>query len=157
MNYPEKYQSVADAFRRMVIEETAAIVDAGDAELKFDEGDDPDGGELRPRRLTACAFSFCMQSAEEISFFPTAPGTDRTPTIDVYDKDPTLLVGTARLYLRALVDGRVKFTLREGSSAGRVDLTLDDGTEVQHLYNMLFGFRVGRGAGWELYAASPYA
>lgn len=139
--------------RAAVIEETAAVVDAGSAALTLDD----DGGELRPRRVTACAFSFCLQGPEEISFFPTAPGTERAPTIDVYDKDPAVLVSTARLYLRALIAGRVKFTLREGSSAGRIDLMLDDGTEVAHLYNTLFRFRVGRGAGWERYSASPYS
>ncbi|UUY03447.1 hypothetical protein LRS13_22705 [Svornostia abyssi] len=156
MDYAEKHQRVADTFRRMVIEETAALVDAGSAKLELYDGTDHDGGELRPRRPTACGFSFCMQSAEEISFFPTAPGTDRTQTIDVYDKDPASLVSKARCYLRAFIAGRVKFTLRAGSSAGRVDLLLDDGAEVSHLYNVLVGFRVGRGAGWERYTASPY-
>lgn len=156
MEHGEKHQNVANAFRKAVIDEMAAIVAAGDADLELDDPDDFDGGELRPRRLTACRFSFGLQSAEEISFFPTVPGTDRTPTIDVYDENPTLLISKARLYLRALVAGRVKFTLREGASAGRVDLLLDDGTEVHHLYNMLLGFRVGRGAGWERFSASPY-
>jgi hypothetical protein len=67
-----------------------------------------------------------------------------------------VLVSQARSYLRAFVAGRVTFTLREGSSAGRVDVLFDDGTEAQHRYNMFVGFRVGRGAGWERYAASPY-
>ncbi|MGK2938291.1 MAG: hypothetical protein ACSLFR_10880 [Solirubrobacteraceae bacterium] len=93
MDDAEKHQRVADAFRKMVIEETAAIVDAGSAELELS-------------------------------------GTDRTPTIDVYDKDPAGLVSKSRCYLRALMAGRVTFTLRKGSSAGRGDLLLDDGTEV---------------------------
>ena len=101
--------------------------------LELGEG----GGSLRPGRPGACAVAVYVQSDNEVSLFPTAPGTGRTPTLDIYDKDRAALVQEVREYVRAFLEGRVELTLRKGSSNGRVRVSLPDGRAETHHYNLI--------------------
>jgi hypothetical protein len=152
VDYVDEYNAVIKAVQATLVEEAQPWVDAGSAVLELGEG----GGSLRPGRPGACAVSLSVQSDNEVSFFPTAPGTDRTPTLDIYDKDRAALVQEVRAYVRAFLEGRVELTLRKGSSSGRVRVSLPDGRARTHLYNVLLGFLVGRGPGWETFRPAPY-
>jgi len=146
-----EYNATIEALQAMLVDLTQPWVDAGSAMLELAEG----GGKLRPTRLGACAVEIYAQSNAEISLFPTAPGTDRTPTLNVYDEDPPALIPEVREYVRAFLEGRVVLTLKQGSSNGRIRVSLPEGRTETHLYNVL-GFRVGRGPGWDTFRPAPY-
>lgn len=148
----ERFEALDRAIREMLAAEVAPYVESGDAALDMTG----DTYTLRPRRSDACAVSIYVQQESEISLWPKAPGTNRAPTIDLYDKDLHRLVGAVRAYLRAILAGQLELTLRTGSSSGRCRFSLDDGTVQTHLYNILFGFQVGRGSGWETFRPEPY-
>lgn len=139
----------------MLAEEASDLVARGEAHLSFDD-EAHECGELKPRRSSAVTVHFCFQSDREISFFLAPPGTDRAATVNVYDKDPDRLVAEARLYVRALIAGRVEFLLRAGESTGRVELELEDGSRRRHFYNTLLSSRVGRGPDWEPFGADAF-
>ena len=131
------------------------LVEAGlaDAELRTDGGA---GHELRPRKATAAAVSVYVQSQHEVSLWPRVPGTDRAPTVDIYDADRARLLSALREYLDAIVAGRIELTLRQGSSGGRCRFWLSDGSCSTHLYNVLRESRVGQGEGWETFRPDAY-
>jgi hypothetical protein len=145
------YEDVADAVQAVLVAETKPLVDAGAAVLDADDH----GWSLRPRSPDACAVTVHVQSETEVSLFPTAPGTDRSPTLDLYDKDSAALVEAVRLYVRAFLAGSVELTLRNGSSNGRVRVSLPDARTRSHFYNVS-GLLVGRGSGWETFRPAPY-
>lgn len=149
-DYDAACRSVAQTVRAVAV----PLVEAGvaDAELGTDGG----GHQLRPRKATAAAVSVYMQSQHEVSLWPRAPGTDRAPTVDIYDVDRARLLSSLREYLDAIVAGRIELTLRKGSSAGRCRLWLSDGSCSTHLYNVLRESRVGRGEGWETFRPDAY-
>jgi hypothetical protein len=152
VDYVDEYNAVIEAVQTMLVEETQPWVDAGSAVLELGEG----GGSLRPSRPGACAVAVYVQSDSEVSLFPTVPGTDRTPTVDIYDKHRAALVQEVREYVRAFLEGRVELTLRKGSSNGRVRVSLPDGRANTHHYNVVLGFFVGRGPGWDTFRPAPY-
>jgi hypothetical protein len=144
MTVPDEYKAIVEAVQKLMVEETAAVVESGAAVLEFEDA----GADLRP--------TSDVQSDTEVSFFPTAPGTTRTLTIDVFDKDAAALVGEVRAYVRAFLAGRVELTLRRGSSAGRVRVWLEDGRKQTHpynVYNVILGCLVGH---WDTFRPTPY-
>lgn len=149
----DEYAAACNAVAETVRTETASLVHAGVAEVVVgtDEGA---GHELRPRTATACRVSIYVQSQHEVSLWPYAPGTDRAPTVDI---SRTLrLCAALSEYLAAIAAGRVELTLRRGSSDGRFRVWLSDGSCATHLYNVLVGWRVGRGQGWETFRPDRY-
>ena len=125
--------------------------------LTFESFHDGAGVDLRPANPSACPLTIYVQSDAEVSFFPTAPGTDRTPTLDVFDaEDRDRLVDEVRRYLRAFATGDVELTLRKGGAAGRVRVWLDDGRTETHLYNVILGVLVGRGPLWDRFRSAPW-
>jgi hypothetical protein len=150
----DAYIATAQKVHQALVETSEPWVRRGAAVLSGAE----DGGEfeLRPVRADACAVTVVVQGAAEVSFFPTAPGTQRTPSIDVYNEDARGLIDEVRRYAVAFLSGSIEMTLRRGSSAGRVRVWLDDERVRTHLYNVPLGFLVGRGSGWETFKPSPY-
>jgi hypothetical protein len=148
----QRYTAVIRAVQNVLVDELSPWVETGAAVFEPNEA----GGSSAPRRPDACAFTVYAESEREVSFFPVAPGTNRTPTIDIYDKDSAALVREVREYVRAIVAGRIEFTLKKGSPYGRVRVSLPDGRARTHVYNVFLWFAVGRGPRWETFRASPY-
>jgi hypothetical protein len=115
----------------------------------------PGQHRLVPTNANALTVSVYVQQPAEISLFPEEPGTGRTVTVDLWDRDPATLIRRTREYLEAIVRGDVDLTLRRSGSAGRFRVRLDSSNEQTHLYNVLFARGV-RGRNWQVFSPEPY-
>jgi hypothetical protein len=150
-----EYLSVCNAVEVVVQAETAALVTTRRAEVEL-RPHDVGSAEVRPTNPAASAVGVYTQSDNEISLWPEAPGTDRAPTVDIWERDSDVVLSQLREYLRAIFAGRIELTLARGSSAGRCRFWLSDGTRQTHYYNVMLGFLVGRGPGWDTFRPEPY-
>ena len=150
----DRYGPLCLAVKELVRSEGAPLVAAGRAEVHL--ATDDRHHELKPLNPAACRVSVYLQTEHEVSLWPVAPGTDRAPTVDIWDDDPHELLSYLEEYLAAIVEGRVELTLRAGSSEGRCRFWLSDGNCQTHYYNVFLGFLVGRGSGWETFRPDPY-
>ena len=130
------------------------LVAEGRATLDFDTDAGPTHW-VRPARQDALPFGVVLQSEYEISFFPEDPSSGRGITVDLFDKAAHGLSQDFEDYVRAILAGRVELTTNT-RGAGRFVVVLDDGSERAHLYNVLFGFRVGRGSNWRTFRPAAY-
>jgi len=101
---------------------------------------------VTPTSEDALPFGVILQDASEISLFPTHPASGRTVTVDLWSSDPDELFAYFEAYLRAIVAGRVQLAIDLTGRGGRFRVWLDDGHDpITHLYNVMFGFRAGKG------------
>lgn len=149
------YAATCLAVAETVRAATASVVAAGVAEVVLDTDRDAQH-EVKPHKSSACAVTVYVQSANEVSLWPAAPGTDRAPTVDIYEDELPLLKSALGDYLAAIIDGKVEWTLRSESADGRFRAWLSDGRCQSHTYNVWPWRRIGRGSGWETFRADPY-
>jgi len=156
------YETMCKAVEEAVRSETAALVESGRAELELNPSDTSDAGSatVRPRNLAASAVKVYIQSEDEVSLWPYAPGTDRAPTVDIFNGDSEAVLSRLREYLAAIFAGRIELTLATKSSAARCRFWLSDGTCKTHTYSgsdtWVPHFLIGRGSGWETFRPEPY-
>lgn len=130
------YDTMCWAVEEVVRSETAGLVESGRAELELNPWHNPpDAGSATVRPLAASAVSVYTQAEDEVSLWPTAPSTDRAPTVDIFNGDSEAVLSRLREYLAAVFAGRIELTLATRSSAARCRFWLSDGTCKTHTYS----------------------
>ena len=151
----DEFAELEKRVRETVESKAAPLQSAGRIDVRHSVGGNEDH-VLTPRDPAAAAVEVAIQTDSELSLFITAPATDRTITVDIFDRDMGSLIDRLGRYLDAVLQGRLELTLGKGSSHGRCRLWLDEGDEQTHYYNVMLGFLVGRGRGWETFRPGPY-
>ena len=112
------YDTMCRAVEEVVQSETATLVKSGRADVQMRSGE-MGTADVTPRNPGASPVSVCTQSEDEVSLWPRAPGTDRAPTVDIFNGDSEMVSIGLQEYLAAVFAGRIELTMARKSSAAR--------------------------------------